>query len=116
MHDVAHLFQAFVCPAILFSVTALLILSINTRLMGIVSRLRHYLHAKHEAAKNLRPSEGDAYAAQIASIQKRAELMRRAFMFALLALAGTLLSCLLLGWGSIGMSPQNRRRLSWGYP
>ena len=55
--------------------------------MGIVSRLRYYVHAKHDAAKNLRPSEADSYTAQIASIQKRAELIRRAFMFALLALA-----------------------------
>ena len=99
MYDVARLFQAFVSPAIFFSATALLILSINTRLMGIVSRLRHYIHAKHEAAKNSHPSEAEAYTGQIASIQKRAELIRRAFMFALLALAGTLLSCLLLGLG-----------------
>src|SRR5438067_1842225 len=99
MNDVAHLFQAFVAPAIFFSATALLILSINVRLMGIVSRLRQYVHAKHDAAKNSRRSEADAYTVQIASIQQRAELIRRAFLFALIALAGTLLSCLLLGLG-----------------
>jgi len=99
MNDVARLFQAFVSPAIFFSATALLILSINVRLMGIVSRLRQYVHAKHDAAKNSRHSEADAHTAQIASIQRRAEMIRRAFLFALLALAGTLLSCLLLGLG-----------------
>jgi Protein of unknown function (DUF2721) len=99
MNDVSRLFQAFVSPAIFFSATALLILSINVRLMGIVSRLRQYIHAKHDAAKNLRQAKADAYTAQIASIQQRAEMIRRAFLFALLALAGTLLSCLLLGLG-----------------
>jgi len=99
MNDVARLFQAFVSPAIFFSATALLILSINVRLMGIVSRLRQYVHAKHDATKNARHSEADAYTTQIASIQQRAEMIRRAFLFALLALAGTLLACLLLGLG-----------------
>jgi hypothetical protein len=99
MNDVARLFQAFVAPAIFFSATALLILSINVRLMGIVSRLRQYVHAKHDAAKNARHSEADAYTAQIASIEHRAEMIRRAFLFALIALAGTLVSCLLLGLG-----------------
>jgi len=99
MNDVARLFQAFVSPAIFFSATALLILSINVRLMGMVSRLRQYVHAKHDAAKSSHSSEADAYTAQIASIQQRAEMIRRAFVFALVALAGTLLSCLLLGLG-----------------
>jgi drug/metabolite transporter (DMT)-like permease len=99
MNDVARLFQAFVSPAIFFSATALLILSINVRLMGIVSRLRQYVHARHDAAKNSRNAEAEAYTTQIASIEHRAEMIRRAFLFALLALAGTLLSCLLLGFG-----------------
>lgn len=99
MNDVARLFQAFVSPAIFFSATALLILSINVRLMGIVTRLRQYVHAKHDAARNARSAEAEAYTTQIASIQHRAEMIRRAFLFALLALAGTLLACLLLGLG-----------------
>ena len=52
MTDIARLFQAFLASAIFVSATALLILSINVRLMGIVSRLRQYVHAKHDAAKN----------------------------------------------------------------
>ena len=51
MNDISRLFQAFVAPAIFFSATALLVLSINVRLMGIVSRLRQYVHAKYDAAK-----------------------------------------------------------------
>jgi Protein of unknown function (DUF2721) len=99
VNDISRLFQAFVAPAIFFSATALLILSINVRLMGIVSRLRQYVHAKHSAAKNGRTHEADAYTAQIDSIHGRAELIRRCFMLTLISLAGTIASCLLLGFG-----------------
>jgi drug/metabolite transporter (DMT)-like permease len=99
MSNIERLFQAFVAPAIFFSAIALLILSINVRLMGIVSRLRQFVHAKHDAAKGGRPQEAEAYTSQIQSIEQRAELIRRAFLFSLLALVGTLISCLLLGLG-----------------
>jgi drug/metabolite transporter (DMT)-like permease len=97
--NIGRLFQAFVAPAIFFSATSLLILSINVRLMGIVSRLRYFVHAKHDAAKSGRPEEADAYTSQIQSIEQRAELVRRAFLFSLVSLVGTLISCLLLGLG-----------------
>src|SRR5438309_2277330 len=99
MPDITRLFQAFVAPSIFVSATALLVLSINVRLMGIVSRLRQFVHAKYDAAKNQRVQEADAYTAQIASIEQRAELIRRSFLFTLISLAGTILSCLLLGFG-----------------
>ncbi|MGO9088002.1 MAG: DUF2721 domain-containing protein [Candidatus Sulfotelmatobacter sp.] len=99
MRDIGRLFQAFVAPAIFFSATALLILSINVRLMGIVSRLRQFVHSQYDAAKGGRSQEAEAYTSQIESIHQRAELVRRAFLFALLALVGILISCLLLGLG-----------------
>jgi len=99
MSNIARLFQAFVAPAIFFSATALLILSINVRLMGIVAKLRYFVHAKHDAAKGGRLQEAEAYTSQIQSIEQRAEMIRRAFLFALLALVGTLIACLLLGLG-----------------
>ncbi len=99
MTDIARLFQAFLFPAIFVSATALLILSINVRLMGIVSRLRQYVHAKHDAAKNDRVQEAEAYTAQISSIEQRAEMIRRCFLLVLISLAGTIASCLLLGFG-----------------
>jgi len=99
MNDIGRLFQAFLAPAIFVSATALLILSINVRLMGIVSRLRQFVHARHDAAKSGRSQEAEAYTAQIESIERRANLIRRCFLMALLALAGTIASCLLLGLG-----------------
>jgi Protein of unknown function (DUF2721) len=99
MSNIARLFQAFVAPAIFFSATALLILSINVRLMGIVAKLRYFVHAKHDAAKGGRLEEAEAYTSQIQSIEKRAEMIRRAFLFSLLGLVGTLMACLLLGLG-----------------
>lgn len=99
MTDITHLFQAFLAPAIFVSATALLVLSINVRLMGIVSRLRQYVHAKHDAAKNDRVQQAEAYTAQIQAIEQRAEMIRRCFLLVLTALAGTIVSCLLLGIG-----------------
>jgi len=99
MTNIARLFQAFVAPAIFFSATALLILSINVRLMGIVAKLRYFVHAKHDAAKGGRLQEAEAYTSQIQSIEQRAEMIRRAFLLSLLGLVGTLVACLLLGLG-----------------
>jgi hypothetical protein len=99
MNHTTRLFQAFVAPAIFFSATALLILSINVRLMGIVAKLRYFVHAKHDAAKGGRQEEAEAYTSQILSIEKRAEMIRRAFLCSLLGLVGTLIACLLLGLG-----------------
>lgn len=99
MIDIARLFQAFLAPGLFVSATALLILSINVRLMGIVSRLRQYVHARYDAARNNRVQEAEAYTAQIGLIEQRAEMIRRCFLLALISLAGTIASCLLLGCG-----------------
>ena len=99
MVDIGRLFQAFVAPAIFVSATALLILSINVRLMGIVSRLRQFVHEKYDAEKNGRLQEAEAYNAQIESIEKRAEIIRKCFRSALVSLAASIAACLLLGLG-----------------
>lgn len=99
MHEINGLFQAFLAPALMVSATSLLILSINVRLMGMVTRLRQYIHAKHDAAKSGRLQEADAYTSQIRAIERRAEMIRRCFLLALISLAGTISSCLLLGLG-----------------
>lgn len=99
MIDVTRLFQAILAPAIFVSATGLLILSINVRLMGMVSRLRQYVHSKHNATKNGRIQEAEAYTEQIASIEQRAELIRRCFLLVLISLATTIAACLLLGLG-----------------
>jgi hypothetical protein len=65
--------------------------------MGIVSRLRQYVHAKHDAAKNDRVQEAEAYTAQINSIEERAEMIRRCVLLVFVSLAGTIASCLLAG-------------------
>jgi len=99
MLDVSRLFAAFVAPAIFVSATALLILSINVRLMGIVSRLRQFIQAKYEAEKNGRQREAEACGKQIDSIERRAEMIRQCFLAALRSLAGSIAACFLLGLG-----------------
>jgi hypothetical protein len=74
-------------------------LSVNVRLQGMVARLRQYAHAKHDAAKEGLMHKADAYIEQVSSLERRAEMIRRCFVMALLSLAGTTLSCLLLGLG-----------------
>jgi NADH:ubiquinone oxidoreductase subunit 2 (subunit N) len=99
MNDIVRLFQAFLAPAIFVSASGLLLLSINVRLMGMVTRLRQYVHSKHNAAKNGRLQEAEAYTEQIRSISKRAELIRRCFLMVLISLTGTITTCLLFGLG-----------------
>jgi len=60
MNNITRLFQALVAPVIFVSATALLLLSVNVRLMGIVSRLRQFVHARHDATKNDRGPEAEA--------------------------------------------------------
>ena len=71
MNEVVRLFQAFLAPAIFVSATSLLILSINVRLMGMVTRLRHFVHARYDASSGNRLQEAEAYDTQIESIAKR---------------------------------------------
>jgi Protein of unknown function (DUF2721) len=99
MTDIFRLFQAFVAPAIFVSAEGLLLLSLNVRLMGMVSRLRAYLHNEHLAARDGRIDESEAYASQIASIEHRAEMIRRAFVSTVYSVLGTITTCLLLGLG-----------------
>lgn len=99
MKDVHQLFQAFVAPAIFVSAEGLVLLSLNVRLMGMVTRLRSYLHRRHDAIIEGRLVESGAFSAQIESIEGRAELIRRAFVLTLYGLIGTIASCLLLGAG-----------------
>lgn len=97
MLDIGRLFQAFVAPAIFVSAAALLLLSLNVRLMGIVSRLRDFQHRRHHAAEAGHTQEAEGFAAQVQSIEARAELIRKAMVLMLVSLVGTTFSCLLLG-------------------
>jgi len=63
------LFQAFVAPAIFISSTGLLALSINNRLMGIVTRLRLFHKEKHLATLAGKRQEVTVLHSQIQSIQ-----------------------------------------------
>lgn len=99
MPDISRLFQGFVAPAIFVSAAALLLLSLNVRLMGMVTRLRQFQHEQHEATVGERMQEAEAMGEQIVSIEKRAEMIRRAMLLTLVSLTGTILACLLLGLG-----------------
>lgn len=95
--DIARLFQAFVAPAIFVSAAALLLLSLNVRLMGIVSRLRDFQHRHHHATQAGHVEEARGFSVQMQSIDTRAELIRKSMLLVLVSLIGTTVSCLLLG-------------------
>jgi hypothetical protein len=97
--DIARLFQAFVAPAIFVSAAALLLLSLNVRLMGIVSRLRQFQHQAQAATDAGNAQEAAALTIQVKSIDARAELIRKAMLLVLVCLAATIFCCLLLGLG-----------------
>jgi len=99
VENIPRLFQAYVAPAIFISAAALLALSINVRLMGMVSRLREFHRERREAAAAGRVAEAEVLADQIISIEGRAELIRKSFLFTLFCLAGTVVACLFLGLG-----------------
>jgi len=99
MTDTTRLLQAFLAPAIVVSATGLLILSINVRFMGIVTRLRQYVHARHDAAKNDCLQKAEAYTEQIIAIEERGRMIQRCFLLVLVSLGGTITTCLLLGFG-----------------
>jgi predicted phage tail protein len=92
-----ELFQAFVAPAIFISAAGLLVLSINARLMGIVSRLRAFHKDKHLAAVSGKRQEALILQAQIESIEYRATKIRNAFFCTLLGTIGIMITCLILG-------------------
>ena len=92
-----ELFQAFVAPAIFISAAGLLVLSLNARLMAMVSRLRIFHREKHLATVAGKKHEASVLSAQIESIEKRAEKIKNAFFYNLLGTFGVMLTCLLLG-------------------
>lgn len=92
-----EVFQAFVAPAIFISAAGLLVLSLNTRLMGIVARMRNFHRERHNAAVAGNKQEVIAFQSQIESLEQRARKIKNAFFYTLLGILGTMVTCLLLG-------------------
>lgn len=94
-----ELFQAFVAPAIFISASGLFVLTLNARLMAMVSRLRVFHKEKHLAAQAGKKQEFLALQSQIESIELRAGKIKNAFFYSLLGTIGVMITCLLLGLG-----------------
>jgi len=92
-----ELFQAFVAPAIFISGAGLLVLSMNTRLMGIVNRLRAYNRERYASIKSGNRLQARLLQSQIVSIEHRAGKIRNAFVFTLIGIMGVMMTCLMLG-------------------
>lgn len=93
----AQLVSALLSPVIFISAAGLLVLSINVRLMGIVSRLRSFHWECHQKQRAGAHAEAQALELQIQTILRRAVLVRNAFFWVLASVFLTLVTCLLLG-------------------
>ncbi len=93
----AQLVSALLSPVIFISAGGLLVLSINVRLMGIVSRLRSFHWECHQKERSGAHAEARALELQIQTIMRRAVLVPNAFLWILAAIFLALVSCLLLG-------------------
>ena len=94
-----ELFQAFVAPAIFISASGLFVLTLNARLMAMVSRLRVFHKEKHLAAQAGKKQEVLALQSQMESIELRSGKIKNAFFYSLLGTIGVMITCLLLGLG-----------------
>ena len=94
-----ELFQAFVAPAIFISASGLFVLTLNARLMAMVSRLRVFHKEKHLAAQAGKKQEVLTLQSQIESIELRSGKIKNAFFYSLLGTIGVMITCLLLGLG-----------------
>ena len=92
-----QLVSALLSPVIFISAAGLLALSINVRLMGIVSRLRSFHWECHQKERAGAHAEAQALELQIQTITQRAVLVRNAFFWVLASIFLTLVTCLLLG-------------------
>jgi hypothetical protein len=93
----AQLVSALLSPVIFISAAGLLLLSINVRLMGIVSRLRAFHWECHQKERAGAHAEAEAIERQVQTISGRAVLIRNAFFWVLASVVLTLITCLLLG-------------------
>ncbi len=93
----AQLVSTLLSPVIFISAAGLLVLSINVRLMGIVSRLRSFHWECHQKERAGAHAEAQALELQIQTITRRAVLVRNSFFWVLASVFLTLVTCLLLG-------------------
>jgi hypothetical protein len=92
-----ELFHAFVAPAIFVSGAGLLMLSLNARLIAIVSRLRTFHKDKRQAFAEGKAEEVLILQKRIESIDRRATRIRNALFCTVLSASGILITCLILG-------------------
>jgi hypothetical protein len=89
------LFQAFVSPTIFISATGLLILTLNTRLISIVSRIRTFNKELRDLTDN--SQEIILIESQLNQTTLRAKLIRFSLLFILMGIIGIMMTCLFLG-------------------
>ena len=93
----AQLVAALLAPAIFISAAGLLVLSINTRMMGIITRLRGFHWERHQKERLGEHAEARVLDRQIVAITRHVIVVRNALLWVLASIILTLITCLLLG-------------------
>ena len=98
LHQSVLLFQMFVSPAIFISSGGLLMLTMNTRLLGIVSKIRLFNKELQNAIRINDTNEIILLENQIQQDLHRANKIRKALICCVLGSFGNILSCLFIGF------------------
>jgi hypothetical protein len=93
----AQLVAALLSPVIFISAAGLLALSINTRMMGIITRLRGFHWERHQKERQGEHAEARVLDRQIVAITRHVIVVRNAFLCVLASIILALAACLLLG-------------------
>lgn len=93
----AQLVAALLSPVIFISAAGLLVLSINTRMMGIITRLRSFHWERHQKERLGEHAEAQALDRQIEAVTRHVIVVRNAFLWVLASILLALVTCLLLG-------------------
>ncbi|MBI3007075.1 MAG: DUF2721 domain-containing protein [candidate division NC10 bacterium] len=93
----AQLVAALLSPAIFISAAGLLALSINTRMMGIITRLRGFHWERHQKERLGEHAEAQVLDRQIEAVTRHVIVVRNALLWVLASIILTLATCLLLG-------------------
>ena len=93
----AQLIAALLAPVIFISAAGLLVLSINTRMMGIITRLRGFHWERHQKERLGEHAEAQVLDRQIEAVTRHVIVVRNALLWVLASIILTLVTCLLLG-------------------
>jgi hypothetical protein len=94
-----EIIQAAMQPVVLISAGGLIVLSMNSRLIGIVARLRFFNKDMHTVILSGNAEETSLLESQTKELTHRGNWIRKAMIYTVIGITGVMGTCLLLGIG-----------------